>query len=381
MNSFSQGFPTSNDEVGFEQALEAIAGRINEQQGRRKKVAEALAGLRKVSFERVEGIVEPFLVNEVKMDSLSDLIVAGVDGGLLEQQLHGLDLILVRALAAVFRYRDAMLSEAEYIPNEVPLPKLIDVSESLDAWEFQLLSGMERQLAEIELASNVAEKSGAKMIIIDGSVVPQYVERFPNNPLLFERYQKLIQAYVRLYQTCSKSNSFLVGAVKDSRGGRFTDILKRGILPAFGDFGLEQGDLSILDRSRDTVLLDHLLEVGERTPAFTYAENPAGYVLRDLGAWAGKVYVFYIKTVPFDRPLRVEFLDILENPAETADSVASLVYALSSHHDAFGLPSVIIEADACARLVEEDLCMVRDSISDRLGPSSLLDLRRNRRPF
>ena len=381
MNSFSQGFSTSDDGAGFEQALETIAERILEQQGRRKKVAEALAGLRKVSFEPVEGLVEPFIVNEVKMDPLSDLIVAGVDGGLLEQQLHGLDLILVRAIAAIFHYRDATLDAAEYIPNEVPPPKLIDVSESLDSWEFQLLAGMERQLAEIELAAGAAEVSDAKIVILDGSIVPQYVERFPHNPLLLERYQKLIKAYTKLYKTCVESGAFLVGAVKDSRGGRFVDILKRGILPVYNDLGFEQGDLAILDRSRDTVLLDHLLGVGERTPAFTYAEKPASYVLSDLGAWAAKVHVFYIKTVPFDRPLRVEFLDNLEKPAETANSVASLVYALSSHHDAFGLPSVIIEADVCARLAEEDLCIVRDSISDRLGPSSLLDLRRNRRPF
>ena len=380
MNSLTQGTRISDDEARFERALETIAERINEQQGRRKKVAEALASLRKVSLD-CEGIVEPFLVKEVKIDSLSDLTVAGVDGGLLEQQLHDLDLILVRALAAIFHYHDAMLEDAEYIPNEVPPPKLIDVSESLDSWEFQLLAGMERQLAEIELATDVADRSGAKMIILDGSVVPQYVERFPQSQLLLERYQRLMQAYTGLYQACARSGSFLVGAVKDSRGGRFVGILKNGILPAFGDLGLESKDLNVLDKSRDTVLLDHLLGVGERTPAFTYAEKPASYVLRDLGAWAAKVYAFYIKTVPFDRPLRVEFLDSLENPAETANSVASLVYALSSHNDSFGLPSVVIEADACARLAEEDLCVVRDSISDRLEPSSLLDLRRDRRPF
>jgi len=31
--------------------------------------------------------------------------------------------------------------------------------------------------------------------------------------------------------------------------------------------------------------------------------------------------------------------------------------------------------------VEEDLYVIHDSIIDRLGPSVLMDLRRNRRPF
>ena len=367
--------------IGIEGTLTGIAERIREQQGRRRKVAEALSGLRGVSFDGVEGIVEPSLVNQVEMDPLVDLTVAGVDGGLLEQQLHGLDLILVRALAAIFHYRNAELELAEYLPNEVPPPKLIDVAEPLDAREFELLTCMERQLAELEVAAESVRNSGAELLLLDGSVVPQYVDRFPHRPLLLERYQKLIEAYIGLYQACARSGTLLAGAVKDSRGGRFVDILRHEVLPVFGDFGLEQKDLAILERSRDTILLDHLLGVGERTPAFTYAEKPASYVLRDLGPWAAKVYAFYLKTVPFDRPLRVEFVDCWDQPIKSADRIASLVYALSSHHDGFGLPSVLIEADACVRLAEEDLYIVRDSIADRLGPFALLELRRNMRPF
>ena len=69
------------------------------------------------------------------------------------------------------------------------------------------------------------------------------------------------------------------------------------------------------------------------------------------------------------------------DPARSADRVASIVYALSAHHDAYGLPPVLIEADARARLDGNELGIIRDGISDRLGPSTLLDLRRHRRPF
>lgn len=380
INNFQESAPCETG-VGFEHTLANIAERIREQRGRRQKVAEALSGLRGASLNGVEGIIEPSIVNRVEMDPLTDLTVAGVDGGLLEQQLHGLDLILVRALAAVFHYRNARLETAEYIPNEAPPPKLVDVAEPLDAREFELLTCMERQLAELEVAAKVVLESDARLLLIDGSVVPQYVDRFPHRPLLLERYQKLIEAYVGLYQACARSGTLLAGAVKDSRGGRFVDILRHGVLPAFGNLGLKQEDLEALGRSRDTILLDHLLGVGERTPAFAYAENPASYVLRDLGPWAAKVYAFYLKTVPFDRPLRVEFVNCGGDSAKTANHIASLVYALSSHHDGFGLPSVLIEADACVRLAEEDMCIVRDSIADRLGPSALLELRRNMRPF
>ncbi len=367
--------------AGFEDTLANIAERIREQEGQRRKVAGALAGLRDVTLEGVEEIIEPSLVKLIEQDALTNLTVAGVDGGMLEQQLHGLDLILLRAVVAIFHYREAGLEWAEYFPSEIPFPRLIDVAEPLDAREFELLAGMERQLTELELATETIQANEVKLLLLDGSVVPQYIDRFPHNQSLLERYHKLINAYTKLYKTCAGSGALLAGAVKDSRGGRFIDILRRKVPPSLGGLGLKQKELEVLERSRDTVLLDHVLGVGERTFTFRYAEKPTSYVLRDLGGWAARVYAFYLKTVPFDRPLRVEFVDFVGEPAGTADRIASLIYALSSHHDAFGLPSVLIEADACARLVEEDLSIVRDSIADRLGPSALLDLRRHRRPF
>jgi hypothetical protein len=191
----------------------------------------------------------------------------------------------------------------------------------------------------------------------------------------------LIGAYVGLYQACADSGTLLAGAVKDSRGARLIDILTNKVFPSTGGLGLGQEDLDVLERSRDTILFDHLLRVGERTSAFTYAEKPASYVLGDLGRWGEKVYAFYLRTVPFDQPLRVEFVDWKGEPAETARRISSLVYPLSSYHDAFGLPSVLTEADVCARLAGEDLEIVRDGITDRLGPAALQDLRRKRRPF
>ena len=373
------GFPENH--AGFEDTLTSIAERIRKQEGQRRKVAETLAELRDITLEGVEEIIEPSLVKLIEQDALANLTVAGVDGGMLEQQLHGLDLILLRAVVAIFHYHDGGLEWAEYFPSEMPFPRLIDVAEPLDAREFEFFAGMERQLAEVELATEALRANEMKLLLLDGSVVPQYIDRFPHNQSLRERYHKLLNAYTKLYETCAESGVLLAGAVKDSRGGRFIDILRRQVLPSLDGLGLGQKELEVLERSRDTVFLDHVLRVGERTFIFRYAESSSSYVLRDLGEWAMRVYAFYLKTVPFDRPLRVEFIDFRDGPAETANRVASLIYALSPHHDAFGLPSVLIEADVCARLTEEDLNIVRDSIADRLGPSALLDLRRHRRPF
>ncbi|MEM2890487.1 MAG: DNA double-strand break repair nuclease NurA [Candidatus Hadarchaeum sp.] len=377
MSSSGESVRAFAGSLSLEQTLEKVIERIIDREMKRKKIGEALANLREVDLDAMSGVAEKTLFKEVEMDPLVDVRVCGVDGSLLDQQLHGFDLILVRALAVIFHYRGAVLAGVEYSPSELPPPKLIDVAEPLDSWEFQVLAGMERQLAEIEIAVQVAERGGVESIMLDGSIVPQYVERFPRSPILLERYQNLIRAYMRLYQVCAEAGIVLAGAVKDSRGTRFVEILKE----AFDRFNLEKEDVLILDKTKDTVLLNHVLRVGERTSAFTYVERPSSYVLSDLGSWGERIYGFYIRTVPYDRPLRIEFLKGVEDAAETADRVASLVYALSSHHEEFGLPSVIIEADASARLAEEELSWVRDIISARLDPAFAPDLRRERKPF
>jgi len=73
--------------AGFEGTLANIAERIREQEGQRQKVAEALAGLRDVTLEGVEEVIEHSLVKPVEQDALTNLTVAGVDGGMLERRL------------------------------------------------------------------------------------------------------------------------------------------------------------------------------------------------------------------------------------------------------------------------------------------------------
>jgi len=377
--------------IELENTLAEIVERIKERDTRRCQIATIVKKLKDTIDlidldQEPKAIVENKLVFDVEPDALSNVVVAGVDGGMLSEALHGLDLILTRAVAVIFRYCDGQLSIADYYPSELPEPRLMPVVEPLDAREFELVAGMHRQLTELRLAAQVSS-GGTDMLLLDGSVVPQYIDRFPHSKKVTEKYRELLEAFSNLYEVCEKSNVLLAGAVKDSRGTRFLDILRRKILQKLvegydhhGDDGsilLRSDDL--LASSRDTAFLDYMLEAGERSCVFKYADAPGA--LLDLNKWGQKIHAFYIKTVPYDYPLRVEFVDPRGEPTKTAGRIASVVYALSQHHDAYGLPSVLIEADACARLAERDLDIVHDSIVDRLGPSVFMDLRRNRRPF
>ncbi|KUO40600.1 MAG: hypothetical protein AVW06_02335 [Hadesarchaea archaeon DG-33-1] len=376
----------------LENTLVGIAERILEQNERRRRVAEALQKLKgridltRVDESEVKEVMEPSFIKAVERDGLENVVVAGIDGGVLSQQLHGLDLILVRAVAAIFHYSGGELSAAEYSPGSVPSPRLISATEPLDARELELIIGVERQLAELKLAVQALRTKSPDVLLLDGSIVSQYVDRFSHGSRLTKLYGKLMDAFSELYRSCTETGVPLAGVVKDSRSARFIDIFRRKVLPSL-EGGLPSDEaltfsknMEILNNSRDTVLLDHVLNVGERSFTFSYAGNPAS-ALRDLDGWGSKIFAFYLKTVPYDRPLRVEFLDLNVGQSRIADRIASLVYALSAHHAAFGLPSVLIEADVCARLSEEDLDMVRDSITARLGPFAPMDLRRHMIPF
>jgi hypothetical protein len=375
--------------IDLESTLVEMVERIRERNARQRMMAEFIRSLKDDEFLASlgglgsTGVIEGRLVSRVRPADLMDVTVVGVDGGVLASSLHGLDLVMTRSVAAIFSYRGGALFEADYFPSEMPEPKLVSISEPLDAHELELVISMRRQLEELRLAASAIEAHDAELLLLDGSVVPQYLERFPRGRMVPHLQRALLDAYVRLYETCATSGTLLAGVVKDSRSARFIEVLRR-VLSALrewssGGTSAPAVDDDALSNSRDTVFLDHVLETGERGFVFKYAD--AASAVRGLKGWVERAYAFYLKAVPYDYPLRVEFVDGGEGALATAERVSSLVYALSSYHDAYGLPSVLIEADARARLHEEDLDMVRDSIADRLGASASLCMRRQRGPF
>lgn len=375
----------------LEYKLTEIAEKIKSQGEKRQALAKILRRakdeLKLPLDEEDREITETKLVTPIGLDPLTDNMIAGVDGGVLARPLHGLDLILVRAIAAIFNYENGSLTKAEYHPSEVPWPELMSIHEPLDSREFELLVGMRRQLTELKRAKETVENWDLDTLLLDGSIVPQYTSHASKSRTR-ELYRELIDAFTTLYQTCVEKRIILLGVVKDSRSARLIDIFQRKVLPDLDagaslppqDISSLEDNREVLLDSRDTVFLDYLLDPGERSFVFRYADAPAN-LLRDIGDWRSQIHAFYVKTVPYDRPLRIEFVSDSERVSRKADEASSLIHALSAHHDACALPSVLIEADACARLAQEEISMIRDSINDRLEPSTLLDLRRERGPF
>ncbi len=391
MISATRGPTLLSEQNPLEHKLGEIAEKIRDQGRKRRLIAKVLRNvkndLRLPLDERGLGIVESDLVYRVEDCVLDDIVVAGIDGGVLNKPLHGLDLILVRALAAIFSYEDGKLSDVDYHPSEMPTPDLVNVHEPLDSREIDILVGLKRQISEIDRARETAQKKDVDVIMLDGSVVPQYTNNV-RGEMTRELYKKLIYSYRDLYQLCEKKEILLLGAVKDSRSARLAKLFQKKIFPKLvEEMDLSVDELDSIDRnsdilliSRDTDFLDYLLDAKERSFTFKYSESSAP-LLNDLGEWKESIYAFYVKPVPYDCPVRVEFVSDQKSVLESAEKSAALVSTLSANHDACALPSVLIEADARAALAEEEISILRDSIVDRLEPSTLVELRRERRPF
>ncbi len=301
-------------------------------------------------------------------------IIAGVDSGFVSKKLSFLDLVLVRAVGAIFYYEKGILKKAEYYPNAFSFPEPLLLKSGLEKDEEQQSVSLTRLSAEVNTSISIIEKYKPKYIFVDGSIVPQYQDKPRNDSKINLDYTSIIHLFEKFYNVAEKNNCTIISCVEDSRGTRFKQLLEEEILP--------KTSLKIsLKDAFDSSLLDYLLFEGERTFAFPYTKNTSAHaILKDLNEkWSKNINVFYLKASSFDRPLRVEFISDKSNLKEKADEIAGIVYSLSSLHREYSYPSVLIEADMRAGLNEQDISVVYDKLIDKLGPK--IRMRRNSRPF
>ncbi|MDY6770111.1 MAG: hypothetical protein SVU88_04005 [Candidatus Nanohaloarchaea archaeon] len=90
--------------------VDEIREREEERAGQAERLREELAAADRAYLRPVEDAVP------------GEMAVGGVDGGLAQESLHGMDVVLTRAVAAVFDYADGELSAADYHPSKNPSP-------------------------------------------------------------------------------------------------------------------------------------------------------------------------------------------------------------------------------------------------------------------
>lgn len=363
----------------FQKRLDEIVEKISYIESNRMKIGSFLREINdKLKIGPDEEVSDVRLINKITPEKLS-LSVLGIDGSIVKHSYHGLDLMLMRALGVKFDYSEKGLDKVVYYPdtNPSPIPKIIVDSFS----DFELIScyNFERQIMEINTTIEAASELNPDIIFLDGSIIPQYTQK-PDNPVLREYYNQSIKAYESLFEFSRNTGTMLAGIIKDSRGIKFCDIIIRKVLKQLDTKIIKELRL-ILEKTKDTNLLYYTLNKDERTCVFNYSQNPSVHpLLKEFEKMSDRLFSFYIKTVEFDRPLRVDFISF-ENELEVADKVSSILLETSGH-SGYGLPAVLIEADQRVRLSEKDLDMFYADLVNKIGNvSGLFRLRREMRPF
>jgi hypothetical protein len=300
--------------------------------------------------------------------------VVAVDGGIVAQEFHGIDLFLVRACAVAFDYENGKVKSYNYHPSRLP-PYAIHARHSLQSHEFAWFNGLLRLESELSCAIAAAEKFSPKVLLLDGSIMPQVSDRPARESPAYSAYEDVLDKFKQLYTLSQKQGFWLAGVIKDSRGRHFLDLIASAAGGKLKEFS------QVLERTNDTVFLYDLLAEGERTPAFKYSSAASEHVvLRDLGDWSRKIASFYVKPAPFDRPLRVDFL--LNGTAADIPPLADLICALSKGNKSYAYPAVLIEADMQAAMNPDEARFFSDALFATLGRGpDLMELRRNSRPF
>ncbi|MBI3588512.1 DNA double-strand break repair nuclease NurA [Candidatus Micrarchaeota archaeon] len=346
-------------------------GALNAARGRaavRLREACKAGGLQAHSFD----FLDDSLVLDAGNEPASGRLLS-VDGGILAQEFHSLDLFLVRSCGVVFDYESNFLKSHAYFPEPFPAYEVF-AEDSLLSHEFATYAGLKRLQSELSCALHAAERHSPQAIILDGSIVPQVTDRPGKDSGIFPEYESALNAYFGLYEWACQNGALLLGVIKDSRGRHFTNL-------ALKYYASELAEHSpSLESSNDTAFLYSLLKTGERTAAFKYSSAPSEQlVLRDLGEWSKKIASFYAKPVEYDRPLRV---DLLLDGKDSVSKAANLVNGLSQGNRSYAYPAILIEADLRATLDPSEIEFVCSTLTSKLGMTpELFALRRNSRPF
>jgi len=327
--------------VGMEhlqKTLDEIVNKISYLESKRLKIGKFLKEINdSMKIGPNEEIKDEKTINKVSTSQTDKMSVLGIDGGIVKHSYHGLDLMLTRSVGVNFVHSDGKLEKVDYYPNSNPTPNPIVIFDSFSDLELSSCYNFERQTMEVLTAIEAAEKFKPDMVLLDGSIIPHYVPK-PDNPILKEYYKTLIETYKTLFELSESKKFILAGVVEDSRGVKFCDILNRRILSQVKSEVTKELRL-VLGKTKDSNLLYYALDKGERTCVFNYSQNPDIHpVLKEFSDMNDSFFSFYLKTVDFDRPLRIDFV-CFHDVSDVVNKL-STVMMQTSGHSGYGLPAV-----------------------------------------
>lgn len=284
----------------------------------------------------------------------------------MTRSFHGVDVVVTRAVGVVFDYKKDKVVSSKIFPQKMPF---ISEVNSDDDTELIVVASLYRMREEVSKAVELVEATSPDFVMMDGPLYPHPSTRIAKGSHLRKLYMRVVKLYDQLGEVCNERGTQLVGIVEDSRSRYFATLLFDKIVPSLPD--KYRSLFSNSQVFRDTALLYDALKIGERTSTFKVSD------IHDM-QYKDKVFGFYIRTAKYDRPFRVEFLS--DEPGKKVFGLASLIYSIAAF-PRYGLPSVIVEADARAKLKKHHMQYIQRMLFSKSHSPLVLSLRRESRPL
>ncbi|MHA2223962.1 MAG: DNA double-strand break repair nuclease NurA [Candidatus Hodarchaeales archaeon] len=322
------------------------------------------------------------MITKLLPQDISGLTIGGIDGGYVSRSLIGFDIFFFRAIAVFSTYTPRGIQRTSYYPSKIPSLEVAVSETGLSSFDFETMGSIRRAITELQVASQILERTPKKLdiLLLDGSPVMR--KPLTSNSKILKYYQTYISILSRLIFQSREDGIKIAWIVKDSRINLFTKFLGR-LLPFLFEKLPELLSMDyrrIINRSRDMDLFYYLLESNFRS--FSY--NRQFKMSKEFGQ-NFTLYAFYLKTAPFDIPLRIElFQNIYRKKSDLIKEINTLAEAilpLSQYNKSYGIPAPIVEADARSKIKEAEVDALFQLMRIRHPTPNLWYYRRKRSPW
>ncbi|MFX1426837.1 MAG: DNA double-strand break repair nuclease NurA [Promethearchaeota archaeon] len=333
--------------------------------------------------------------------NLRGLNVVSVDGSSVSKKFMNVDFSFLKAIAVKYFFKENHVAKIEYFPdlsgfnNYSVQGNFINRDESA----IDTKISMDMKYIEINLLNELINRADdIDLVIMDGSIVIMPINLlFSKDAEISKKYDILLKEYHKLYTNCKEKGIILIGSIKDTRTSALSNLLCESIqllkpsyskLPDFIKINYRE----VIDYFSDIDLFNRILKKSERSCIFNCKREIDK--IRDTGIkkeipyyFPLSFYAFYLKTTKFDTPCRIEFFmdekDTIEKASKKADLISSILLPISSLNEHYGLPIPQIEAHKRAVFKQNEVDLLLNNLTRtlHLDGISLLEKRRNRRPF
>jgi hypothetical protein len=348
-------------------------------------------------------IREGFLKKKLRASNISGLNIISVDGSSVTKNFMNIDISFLKAIVVKYHFYENHNADITYFPdlNGFNYYSIKGNYTNRDENLIQNKISMDMTLMEINLLNNIIESQSNNdidLIIIDGSIVITPINLlFSHDTEISIKYDNLLKEYHKLYLNCKENGIILIGSIKDTRTSALCNLI-RDYIPLLKSHLHDLSDIfktnyrQVFDYFSDLDFFNRILLKSQRSCIFNCKQEIEK--IRDNGIkkeisyyYPLTFYAFYLKSVKYDVPCRIEFFmdanHSIKEASNRADLISSLLLPISGLNEHYGLPIPQIEAHKRAVFKSEEINILYKNLKRTLNQKGLelLEKRRRRRPF